>query len=190
MSKNKQILNVVNDQDEIIGTDSRENIHQKGLLHREISVWFFTPKGEIIFQHRSKNKDTYPDVLDVTVGGHVEIGDSYEETALKEALEETGLKLKKEDLIYIDKIRKESHDKGTGMINNAIKSVFAYKFLGNISDLKTEEGESLGFEVYKIDDLLNNTDEAFQAKFIPGIFKPQTFEIFDKIKLLILCQTQ
>lgn len=60
----------------------RENIHNQGLLHREIHVWFYTPKGEIIFQHRAKDKDTYPDLLDATVGGHVEINSDYENTAL------------------------------------------------------------------------------------------------------------
>ena len=65
-------LNIVDENDQIIGEDTRENIHRKGLLHREIHVWFYTPKSEIVFQHRAKNKDTFPDLLDATVGGHVE----------------------------------------------------------------------------------------------------------------------
>ena len=54
----KNFLNVVNDSGEVIGFDTRDNIHNKGLLHREVHVWLVTPGGEIIFQHRSKTKDT------------------------------------------------------------------------------------------------------------------------------------
>ena len=76
MADNRR-LNIVDENGEIIGENTRENIHNQGLLHREIHVWFYTPKGEIIFQHREKDKDTYPDLLDATVGGHVEIGSDF-----------------------------------------------------------------------------------------------------------------
>ena len=69
MTKSVEMLEVVNEQDIVIGLESRSMIHQKGLLHREIHIWFITPEGEIIFQHRAKTKDTYPDKLDATVGG-------------------------------------------------------------------------------------------------------------------------
>ncbi len=34
-----EILNIVNENDEVVGEDTRENIHKKGLLHREINVF-------------------------------------------------------------------------------------------------------------------------------------------------------
>jgi ADP-ribose pyrophosphatase YjhB (NUDIX family) len=55
----------------------------------------------------------------VTVGGHVEIGDSYEETAVKEILEETGLKVDISQLIPIQKRRSHTFDDITKMQNNA-----------------------------------------------------------------------
>lgn len=92
-----EYLNIVNENDEIIGQETRENIHKQGLLHHEVHVHFITPNKEIIFQHRAKDKDFYPDLLDATVGGHVEIGDTYEKTAIKETREETGLIINEED---------------------------------------------------------------------------------------------
>ena len=77
MTDNRR-LNIVNEEGEIVGVETREDIHNQGLLHRECHVWFYTPAGEIIFQHRAKDKDTYPDLLDATVGGHVEIGSDYD----------------------------------------------------------------------------------------------------------------
>lgn len=88
----KEMLEVVDENDNVIGFETRAKIHREGLLHREIHVWFLTPEGEIVFQHRAKDKDTYPDKLDATVGGHVESNMSYEDTAIKECKEETGNK--------------------------------------------------------------------------------------------------
>ena len=73
MADNRK-LNIVGEQGKIISEETSESIHNKGLLHREIHIWFYAPESEIIFQHREKDKDTYPDLLDATVGGHVEIG--------------------------------------------------------------------------------------------------------------------
>ena len=88
MSNLSEMLEVIDENDNTVGLETRAKIHQDGLLHREIHVWFVTPQGEIIFQHRAKDKDTYPDKLDATVGGHVEPKMSYEETAIKECKEE------------------------------------------------------------------------------------------------------
>jgi isopentenyldiphosphate isomerase len=114
----EKLLNIVDENDNVIGEEERKVIHEKGLLHREVHVWFVTPDNQIIFQHRAKNKDTFPNLLDISVGGHVEIGDSYIETVIKEVDEETGVKIKQSDLIFIDKIRRDSKDEITKMSNN------------------------------------------------------------------------
>jgi isopentenyldiphosphate isomerase len=172
----KEILNIVDENDAIIGEETRENIHKHGLLHREIHVYFISPKKEIIFQHRAKDKDLYPDLLDATVGGHVEPGDSYEETALKETEEETGIKIKFSDLIPINKIKICFTDKATNKINNIFNTRYAYIYRGNIKDLKIEPGKALGFEVWPLDKLLNLTAEE-KARFIPYVFSFVTKEL-------------
>lgn len=84
-------LNVVDKNGAIIGEESRDVIHRNGLLHREVHVWLYTPDKELIFQHRAKDKETFPDLLDATAGGYVEIGDDWVTAALKELQEETGV---------------------------------------------------------------------------------------------------
>jgi len=170
------ILNIVNDRDEIIGQDTRENIHKHGLLHREIHVYFITPNQEIIFQHRTKDKDTFPDLLDATVGGHVEIGDSYEQTAIKEIEEETGLKINPHDLISVDKIKRRAEDKATSKINYSFCFRYIYIYKGSVKDLRVEAGKALGFEVWSLERLLNLTDQD-QARFIPSVLSFATTEL-------------
>jgi isopentenyldiphosphate isomerase len=154
-------------------------------LHREIHVWFYTSSGDVIFQHRSKDKDTYPDLLDATVGGHVEIDDTYEETAKKEMAEETGIEMDPDNLIILDKIKTRAKDNVTGLINNSFKMEYAYKFDGDISSLQIEEGKSLGFESYNLNQVLEDRSEEFTKKFIPAILEGETLNILNKIKGLI-----
>jgi len=177
------LLNIVNENDEIIGEETRDKIHQEGLLHREIHVYFITPNKEIIFQHRAQDKDIYPDLLDATVGGHVEIGDSYEETAIKETAEETSLNIAATDLVFFNRAKRYSEDQATGKINKVIGQSYIYIFTGKLSDLKIEAGKSLGFEAWPLDKLLAIT-EADSKKFIPYILEFSRTEVLKLINSL------
>ncbi len=182
--KDGLILNIVDENDNVIGETTRKEIHEKGLLHREIHVWFVTPKGEIIFQHRAKDKDTYPNLLDATVGGHVEIGDSYEKTALKEMEEETGVRANTNDLHFIARLRKRSEDDKTKTINNTIRAQYAYVFRGAMNDLRVEAGKALGFEAWPIDKL-SNLNEENKKKFIPLILEREMLTLLQEAKKFI-----
>ncbi|KKU34524.1 MAG: Isopentenyldiphosphate isomerase [Candidatus Beckwithbacteria bacterium GW2011_GWA1_46_30] len=178
-------LEVINENDQVIGLETREKIHKDGLLHREIHIWFLTPKAEIVFQHRAKDKDTYPDKLDATVGGHVEPKMSYEETAVKECKEETGIDIDLKNLVFLRKMRKKSFDEATGLTNNTIRSQYAYLYDGSINDLQVEDGKAQGFEAWKIDDL-SHLSETDKNKFIPLILREDMLDIFNKAKDILI----
>lgn len=177
----EELLNIVDENDKVIGQETRENIHRHGLLHREIHVYFVTPNKEIIFQHRAKDKDTYPDLLDATVGGHVEIGDSYEQTAIKETEEETGQIILPSDLVLINKIQKYSEDKVSNRINYAFSTRYIYIYKGDIKDLRIEAGKALGFEAWPLEKLFNLTAEE-KARFIPALLNYAITELPNIIK--------
>jgi len=183
MADNRK-LNVVDEQENIIGEETRENIHNQGLLHREIHVWFYTPEGEIIFQHREKDKDTYPDLLDATVGGHVEIGSDYENTAVQELEEETGIKAEKNNLAFVQMVRSKTSDPATNKTNNVVRAIYAYRYEGKVGNLQIEKGKAIGFESWPLEKIFNISDED-RKRFIPSIFEKDNLEIFSKIKELI-----
>lgn len=180
MADNRK-LNIVDEKENIVGEDTRDNIHKQGFLHREIHVWFYTSKGEIIFQHRAKDKDTYPDLLDATVGGHVEIGDNYENTALKEIEEETGVKATKNNLTFIQITKSKSYDQVTGMTNNVIRAVYAFHYDDGVENLKIEKGKAIGFEAWSFEKLFN-ISEADKKYFIRAILEKDILDIFRKIQ--------
>lgn len=175
------LLDVVNENDIVIGRETREIIHREGLLHRGVIVWFVTPAREIIFQHRAKDKDIYPDLLSSTAGGGVDAGMTYEDAALAEIEEETGIKAKKEDLCFMVKLRRNSMDRSTGAVDNAFHAVYAYKYKGTLSNLRIEKGKAIGFEAWPIDTLLN-LSEPEKKRFIPLVLRPEYRDLFRKIE--------
>ena len=185
MSNPLEMLEIVDENDNILGLETREKVHKEGLLHHEIHVFFLTPKGEIIFQHRAKDKDTYPDKLDATVGGHVDPNMTYEETAVKECKEETGVDIDTSKLLFLTKMRKKSFDQVTGMTNNTFRSQYAYLYDGSIFDLQIEDGKATGFETRKIDDLSHLSEEE-RSKFIQVLIGEDMLKLFNNAKDILL----
>ena len=88
-----ELFIVVDEQDNILGYRSRYDCHHdKTLIHRSIGIAIYNDKGEILLQKRSNQKDTHPGKYSMSVGGHVTKGQSYEEAAYREMLEELGIK--------------------------------------------------------------------------------------------------
>lgn len=175
-----EILDIINEEDEVIGQASRFQAHQEGLLHRVIHVLFYTPDGHIIFQRRHPSKKTGSNKLTATVGGHVESGQTYLQTAVKETLEETGMRISPEDIVFIGENRSNVHDDATGKINNVLRHVYAYKFLGKVEDLKIEDGEGVGFESRLLHEMVSLSDEGYK-EFVVFCSNPGYKDFFRKI---------
>lgn len=97
--KQDEIFIVVNRSDRIIGYRSRfECHHNKQLIHRAVGVVIFNEQSQILLQKRSKYKDTDPGLYTLSATGHVDKGETYQQAAQRELMEELGIKtaLKKE----------------------------------------------------------------------------------------------
>ncbi len=98
----EEILDIFNDDLEIIGQDTRENAHKKGLLHQVVHCWVIEESQEgrfVYMQQRAEFKD-FPLLFDITVGGHIDAGEAVEDAMLREIREEIGLDLSIDDLKY------------------------------------------------------------------------------------------
>ena len=146
-----EILDIVNERDEVIGQAERDEVHRKGLLCRLVYVCFYTPAGEIILQKRSLTKKNDPGKLTTAASGHVSSGQNYLTAAIREAFEETGVVIDEHDLIDLGVVR-ANYTQGS-YISNAMRGFFAYRFDGDVADLKVEEGDGAGFVVMPIEEL-------------------------------------
>lgn len=89
----EDIFDIVNERDEVIGRKPRSEVHARGLLHRAVHVLVFNSRGEVFLQKRSMKKDRQPGVWDSSCSGHVDSGEEYDQTAVRELREEIGLVL-------------------------------------------------------------------------------------------------
>jgi len=87
----EEIFDVVNERDEVVGQNTRREVHARGLLHRAIHVLVFNSRGEIFLQKRSTTKDREPGKWDSSSSGHVDSGEDYDACAVRELREEIGL---------------------------------------------------------------------------------------------------
>ena len=151
-----EILDVVNDNDEVIGQAERDEVHRIGLVCRLAYVCFYTAGGEVILQKRSDTKKNDAGRLTTTVSGHVASGQDYLEAAVRETLEESGVEVEASDLTNLGVVRAD-YVQGT-YLSNAMRGLFAYEFDGCVSDLKVEDGDGAGFVILPIEELENQLD--------------------------------
>jgi isopentenyldiphosphate isomerase len=86
----EEIFDVVNDRDEIIGRNTRSEVHRLGLQHRAVHILVFNSRGAIFLQKRSMKKDCFPGAWDSSAAGHLDCGEDYDICALRELQEELG----------------------------------------------------------------------------------------------------
>ncbi len=176
------MLDVVNEKDEVIGADTRENIHENGLIHREIAIWVFNDKGEVLLQKRSMTKKSHPGCWSDSAAGHVESGDSYLESAIGELEEETGIIAKENELIELEKVLVGGDIIKDGK-NNHFEFIYAYKFKDEIDNLRAEKDEADEIKWWNIDELLN-VDENLKKQFVPYFFSDVIQDTLKKVKQL------
>ncbi len=87
-----EIVVIVDEQNNVIGGQARSAMRMHGLIHRAAYILVFNSNGKIFVQKRTLRKDVYPGYYDVAAGGVVLHGETYEEAARRELLEELGIK--------------------------------------------------------------------------------------------------
>ncbi len=170
-------IDIVNENNELIGeSKDYSTIHEKGLLHRAVVVWFVTDENKIILQKRS-DEVKYPLKYTESVSGHVDSGEEPKQAAVRECLEELGIKISEEGLgeehiAYFDE----------EVIPNWYESEFRYIYFVRISDeriINTNE-EVEGIKLIPISEIIEYYNSN-RRDFVPS--KDEFFYMcFDIIK--------
>lgn len=86
-----ELLPVVDEDDRIVATLPRAEIHARGLRHRAVHILVFNDDGLVFLQKRSMLKDLNKGLWDTSAAGHVDPEENYRPCALREAEEELGI---------------------------------------------------------------------------------------------------
>jgi isopentenyl-diphosphate delta-isomerase type 1 len=89
----EEYFEIVTEEGKVIGKAMRSECHNNPeLLHRVAHVLVFNSQGWLFLQKRSLKKDIQPGKWDTSCGGHLDIGESFEDAAYRELYEELGIK--------------------------------------------------------------------------------------------------
>ncbi len=86
-----EIIDIVDEQDEVVGRSPRSVAYREGLWHRCAFILVRDAEDRIFVHRRTATKAVFPSFHDMFVGGVVGAGESYDEAALREAEEELGV---------------------------------------------------------------------------------------------------
>jgi isopentenyl-diphosphate delta-isomerase len=110
----EDLLILVDEKDNAIGSLPKGEVHLQGVLHRAFSVFIFNSKGELLLQQRAFNKYHSAGLWSNTCCSHPKIGETIEVAAHRRLREEMGMECELRPLFsFLYKI-----DVGNGLIEH------------------------------------------------------------------------
>lgn len=94
----EEYLDIVDMNNKVVGKETKVRIHELNLPHRSCFIYIFNSKNELLLHKRSPNKLVHPDAWTLSAAGHVDSGESYLQTGVRELEEEIGIKLKEKEI--------------------------------------------------------------------------------------------
>ncbi len=185
-----------------IGVKERVAVHRDGDWHKVFHCWVIY-RGEdgvdyIVMQKRAPDKDTFPNLLDISAAGHYQAGEDIRD-GIREVQEELGITVDFEELVPL------GQHVGVAQYENLIDRQFCDVFLlvhkQDIHDYQYQKEEITGLVVFSLQDGLKLFDgqvRAIPAKAVGlGVneldisetdFVPRTDDyIIDVMKLAVRC---
>ncbi|MDQ3856303.1 MAG: NUDIX domain-containing protein [Chloroflexota bacterium] len=93
-SNGEELLEVVDEEGRFVRLATRAECHSnRSLIHRSVCILLFDSGGRLFLQRRSRYKDLYAGMTDVSVAGHARPGEGWEEAARHELGEELGIEV-------------------------------------------------------------------------------------------------
>ncbi len=178
-----ELIDILDEQENVIRVESRENAHKQGLLHIGIHVVVYNPQKEILTQKRAEIKDSHSGLWDIILGGHVSSGETPEITAPKEVGEEYGIKTDFKNFEFVKKKRFFTENPKINWHDNEINYIYTLKYDGGISDLILQEEEVSEVAFRSLEELREiYNDSMKRLKFCPHDDYQYCFELLDYIE--------
>ena len=148
---NKEYFDILDENGNKTGkTKLRTKVHRDGDWHKAVHIWIINNNGDILLQRRSANKDSNPNMLDISCAGHLTAGDESISGAIRELKEELDLDIVSKDLQFIKTIKRSSRYTEK-FINNEFDDIYILRTNKTIDDMKfqVEEISEIFFVPYK-----------------------------------------
>ena len=152
----EEMFDVLNEWGEYTGeVASRDRCHTEGLWHRAVYGFVIDKNKNVLLQKRSANKKAWPNMWDVTVGGHVDAGEFGRQALIRKAKEDLGLDITDDDIKYL--VGSTSIDTAKG-INKHYNECYLILKDVDISEIKLQKEEVSEVRYFSKEEILKRID--------------------------------
>ena len=176
---------------------TREDCHKKGLWHRAVYGFIFNKNGDVLLQKRSRNKKLWPNLWDITAGGHVLAGEFGQQALIREIKEELNINVTENEIRYL--VGSTSTNIKGEIINNHFNECYIITKNIDISEIKLQEDEVEDirwFTKKEILDRIENNFDGITDKEGPWNFLKKYYEVIgrkEEVKMIedlnVLCHS-
>lgn len=135
MIDSREMVFVVDENNNPIKPQLRSFTHKNGLWHRTSGIWVINSLSQILCQKRSLLKDTKPGMWEAFFGGHLAPQQDYLLNALCETKEELGIDIAVENLIPYKVFKSDK------LTHKEFQHVFGLMIDKRIEDFRFEKDE-------------------------------------------------
>ena len=145
---------------------SRKDCHEKGFWHKAVVVAIVScDNKKVLLQKRSSNKRMWPDLWDISSGGHVLTGELGYRAGIREAKEELGIDVKREEMEFIGATISENIK--DNIINRHFNEYYIVHKDINLNDINFQKEEIQDIKWFDIDEMkkmINNNYDGITDK--------------------------
>ena len=139
---------------------TKKEAHQKGIWHSSVHIWFISKDNKkILLQKRCPAKNLFPNMWDISVGGHISSGEEPLTAAKRELSEELGLNPKNYNFIYQTTLKEKfvDHD----ILSNEVVYVYLINTDLDLNEITLQKEEVAEVKWYTKQELqeLNNDNK-------------------------------
>jgi isopentenyl-diphosphate delta-isomerase type 1 len=153
----EDFVDVVDEEDQVVGRKTAYTCLKKGLLHRAIVVFLFDSQNRLYVQKRAEYRTFYPGRWSPSLTGHVSAGEGYSETAKKELKEELCLDC---DLVEVAKFRAPEQRAGR-LVERELVTIFEGKVDNPEISPRDKETEGRWISLEEFENMLRGQPEAY-----------------------------
>jgi isopentenyldiphosphate isomerase len=163
-----ELLDIYDENQVHIGVKERADVHRDGDWHKVFHCWVVYRGADgvdyLVMQMRGPDKDTFPNVLDVTAAGHYQAGEDIQD-GIREVQEELGIEVNFDDLVPLGQHIGVAHY--GNLIDRQFCDVFLLVHSQDIKQYHYQKEELAGLVVFSIQDglkLLTGQVEKISAR--------------------------